>query len=66
MYLRETSLKFKTTADNLTYAALNAFTRTQDTTIAYNANNSYNQNPWAMNVGSPHGQASEDLTWLLS
>jgi hypothetical protein len=65
MYLRETSLKFKTTADNLTYAALNSFTRTQDTAVAYNSNNHYNQNPWAMNVASPHGQETQDLTWLL-
>jgi hypothetical protein len=65
MYLRETSLKFKTTADNLTYAALNAFTRTQDTAPAYNANSGMNQNPWSVNVGTAQGQQTEDITWLL-
>ena len=65
MYLRETTLRYKTTADNLTYAALNSFTKTQDTSVAYNANNNYNQNPWAMNVHGPQGEESHDITWLL-
>jgi|694.fasta_scaffold151362_2 hypothetical protein len=65
MYLRETSLRFKKTADSLTYAALDGFTRTQDTSIAYNSNNQYNQNPWIMNVNSPQGQEFQDLTWLI-
>ncbi len=39
MYLRETSLRYRKTAENLTYAALNSFTKTQDTSITYNANN---------------------------
>jgi hypothetical protein len=65
MFLRETSLRYKTTADNLTYAALNNFTRTQDTTVTYNANNNFNQNPWVMPISNPQGQETQDLTWLL-
>jgi len=65
MYLRETSLRFRKTAENLTYAALNSFTKTQDTSIAYNANNQYNQNQWVMNVNTPKGGEMTDLTWLL-
>jgi hypothetical protein len=65
MYLRETSLRYRKTAENLTYAALNSFTKTQDTSITYNANNHYNQNPWSMNINTPQGGAAEDLTWLI-
>jgi hypothetical protein len=65
MYLRETSLRYKKTADNLTHAALNGFTRTQDSSQAYNANHKYNQNPWIMNVNTPMGGEVQDLTWLI-
>jgi len=65
MYLRETSLRYRKNAENLTYAALDGFTRTQDTSIAYNANNQYNQNPWMMNYNTPQGEVNQDLTWLL-
>ena len=65
MYLRETSLRYKKTAENLTYAALNSFTKTQDNTISYNANHQHNQNPWVMNVNTPLGGETQDLTWLI-
>lgn len=65
MYLRETSLRFRKTAENLTYAALNSFTKTQDKSIAYNANNQYNKNPWVMNINTPRGGDTQDLTWLI-
>jgi hypothetical protein len=65
MYLRETSLRYRKTAENLTYAALNSFTRTQDNSISYNANSKYNENPWAMNIATPEGGETQDLTWLL-
>jgi len=64
-YLRETSLRYKKTAENLTYAALNSFTKTQNNSIAYNANNQYNQNPWSMNIPTPQGGETQDLTWLI-
>lgn len=65
MYLRETSLRYRKNAENLTYAALNSFTKTQDTSISYNANNQYNQNPWSMSYRTTDGEVNEDLTWLL-
>jgi hypothetical protein len=65
MYLRETSLRYRKTAENLTYAALNSFTKTQDNSISYNANNQYNQNPWNMSYHTTQGEVNEDLTWLL-
>jgi hypothetical protein len=65
MYLRETSLRYRKTAENLTYAALNSFTRTQDNSISYNAKNQYNQNPWVMNIATPEGGETQDLTWLI-
>jgi hypothetical protein len=65
MYLRETSLRYRKTAESLTYAALNSFTKTQDTSVAYNTNNVYNQNPWVMNIPTPGGEESQDISWLL-
>jgi hypothetical protein len=65
MYLRETSLRYRKTAENLTYAALNSFTKTKDNSISYNANNNYNQNPWLMDISTPSGNETQDLTWLL-
>ena len=65
MYLRETSLRYRKTAENLTYAALNSFTKTQDNSISYNANSKYNENPWVMNIATPEGGETQDLTWLL-
>jgi hypothetical protein len=65
MYLRETSLRYKTNADHLTYAALNSFTKTRDTSIAYNTSDQYNQNPWSMNINTPQGGEAQDLTWLI-
>jgi hypothetical protein len=65
MYLRETSLRFRKTAESLTYAALNSFTRTQDDSPAYNSNSNYNQNPWAMNIQTPNGEDIQDITWLI-
>jgi hypothetical protein len=65
MYLRETSLRYRKNAENLTYAALNSFTKTQDTSVAYNSSNIYNQNPWSMNISTPQGGETQDLTWLI-
>jgi hypothetical protein len=65
MYLRETSLMYKKTAESLTYAALNSFTKTADTSIAYNTSDQYNKNPWSMNINTPQGSETQDLTWLI-
>jgi hypothetical protein len=64
MYLRETSLRFRKTMDNLTAAALNSFNKTS-TPQPYGGNNTGQPNPWLMNYHSPTGEQSEDLRWLL-
>jgi hypothetical protein len=65
MYLRETSLRYRKTAESLTYSALNNYTRTTNTAPLYNANSYVNKNPWEMDVINPHGTQNEDLRWLL-
>jgi hypothetical protein len=65
MYLRETSLRYRKNAENLTYAALDGYTKTGDRMVAYNANHGLNQNPWVMNVNTPKGGEMQDLTWLI-
>ena len=65
MYLRETSLRYRKNAENLTYAALDSYTKTGDNSMAYNANNQYNQNPWVMTINTPQGGDIQDLTWLI-
>jgi len=65
MYLRDTSLRYKTEADSLIRSSLNNFTKTDSGFQLYNANSSYNTNPWQMNIHSPNGEESQDLRWLL-
>jgi len=65
MYLRETSLRYKSTADSLLKTSLNNFTKTNSDYQMYNANSSYNSNPWHMNIQTQNGEESQDLTWLL-
>jgi hypothetical protein len=65
MYLRETSLRFRKTAESLTYASLNAYTKVGDDSPMYNASSNYGNNPWQQEVTTPQGQQNVDLTWLL-
>jgi hypothetical protein len=65
MYLRDTSLRYKTEADSLIRNSLNNFTKTDSGFQLYNANSSYNTNPWQMNISTPSGEESQDLRWLL-
>jgi hypothetical protein len=65
MYLRDTSLRYKTEADNLLRNSLNNFTKTDSGFQLYNANSSMNSNPWKMDVPSINGNESHDITWLL-
>jgi hypothetical protein len=65
MYLRETSLRYRKTAESLTYSALNNYSRTTSEMPLYNANSNINQNPWGMNVNNSQGQGFEDLRWLI-
>jgi hypothetical protein len=65
MYLRETSLRYRKTAESLTYSALNNYSRTTSDMPLYNANSNINQNPWGMNIPTSEGQNFEDLRWLI-
>jgi hypothetical protein len=62
LFLRDTALRFRQTAMDLTYASLNGYTKTEQNFQVYTPNNAANQqNPWSMNV---NGQ-NDDITWLL-
>jgi hypothetical protein len=65
MYLRETSLRYKKTAESLTYSALSNYTKTTGDMPLYNSNSHMNQNPWTMQINNPQGQDTQDLTWLI-
>jgi len=65
MYLRETSLRFKRTAESLTHATLNAYTKAGDDSPMYQSYTNYGQNPWKQEIATPMGQEQQDLTWLL-
>jgi hypothetical protein len=62
MFLRDTAIRFRQTAMDLTYASLNSYSRTQGDFQVYTPQNNNNQqNPWSMQVGDHH----DDITWLL-
>jgi len=62
LFLRDTALRFRQTAMDLTYASLNGYTKTEQNFQVYTPNNGSNQqNPWQMPV---NGQ-QDDITWLL-
>ncbi len=65
MYLRETSLRFKRTAESLTHATLNAYTKVGDDSPMYQSYTNYGQNPWQQEIATPMGKEQQDLTWLL-
>lgn len=62
LFLRDTAIRFRQTAMDLTYATLNGYTRTQGDFQIYNtAPNINQQHPWQMNI---NGEA-EDIGWLI-
>jgi len=65
MYLRETSLRFKKTANSLTEATLNSYTKVSDDSPMYNSYGNYGHNPWQQEIVTPQGTQHQDLTWLL-
>ena len=65
MYLRETSLRYKSTADSLLRSSLDNFVKTDSGFQMYNANSNFNSNPWKMDIPSQNGMENQDLTWLL-
>ena len=66
LFLRDTALRFRQTAMNLTYASLNNFSKsTNDGFQVYNGGNynaGYQDHPWQMPI--TNGE-NTDLTWLL-
>jgi hypothetical protein len=65
MYLRETSLRYRKTAESLTYSSLDNYTKVTGDVPLYNANSNINQNPWTMQINNLQGPESEDLRWLI-
>ena len=62
LFLRDTAIRFRQTAFDLTYASLNSYGRSGGDFQVYTPTNYQNQqNPWQMQVGDQH----DDLTWLL-
>lgn len=66
LFLRDTAIRFRQTAMDLTYASLNGYSKTGGSSDGgfevYNGGNYSNQqNPWQMPVGNGH----DDITWLL-
>lgn len=64
LFLRDTAIRFRQTAMDLTYASLNSYSRTGGDAgfEVYNARPQHTQdNPWQMPVGNSY----DDMTWLL-
>jgi hypothetical protein len=67
LYLRETSLRFKQTADGLTAASLSNIGRTGNSSVSptYYQNPYSEYNQWTQDISTPMGQESQDLRWLI-
>jgi len=64
LFLRDTAIRFRQTALDLTYASLNGYSKTGGDSEfqVYTPANHYSQdNPWQM----PAGNSYDDITWLL-
>jgi hypothetical protein len=64
LFLRDTAIRFRQTAMDLTYASLNGYSKTGGDSEfqVYTPANHYSQdNPWQM----PAGNSYDDITWLL-
>lgn len=62
LFLRDTAIRFRQTAMDLTYASLNSYTKVDGGFEYYNgAAYTNQQNPWQM----PVGNQQDDITWLL-
>jgi hypothetical protein len=67
LYLRETSLRFKTTMDSLTAVGINNITRAGSTNQSFYSSNPYTHyNSWTQDISTPTGTEQHDLTWLLT
>lgn len=67
MFLRETSLKFKKTMQDLSYSSLNSFNKVGNSSgfEVYTPNTANNYNPWAMEIQTGQGTQQENLNWLI-
>jgi hypothetical protein len=65
MYLRETSFRYKKTAESLTYSALSNFSKTSQDNQFYNSNSTFNKNPWNIQIPTNNGEQNMDITWLI-
>jgi len=61
LFLRDTAIRFRQTAINLTYASLNGYTKTGNDFQVYTSLPSNRDNPWKMQTGNDY----EDMTWVL-
>jgi hypothetical protein len=65
MYMRDSSIRFRRTAESLTYATLDSMKKVSDTQV-YNTTNFMNRNPWQMEINNTIGGSSiENLSWLI-
>lgn len=62
LFLRDTALRFRQTAYNLTYASLNNISKTNQGFQVYTGASNFQNNPWQMQV--TNGEMT-DLTWLI-
>ena len=61
LFLRDTAVRFRQTAIDLTYASLNGYTKTGNDFQIYTPTPAHQENPWKMQMGNDY----EDITWLL-
>jgi nucleoid-associated protein YejK len=61
LFLRDTALRFRQTAYELTYASLNNFSKANQGYQVYKGESSFTDNPWQMQAGNE----TTDLTWLI-
>jgi hypothetical protein len=62
LFLRDTALRFRQAAYDLTYASLNNFGKATQGFQVYTGGGNYTDNPWKMPIGN--GQHT-DISWLL-
>ena len=62
LFLRDTALRFRQAAYDLTYASLDNFSKSNQGFQVYVGSNPYKANPWVVDLGEGKQM---DLTWLL-
>jgi hypothetical protein len=66
MFLRETSLKYKKTMEELSYSSVNSFAKVnQNSNFQVYTPHAANQNPWSMDIQTVNGTQQENLNWLI-